>query len=102
MAGQDLNRSIKIYIDGSEAAKGIEPVKKAIADLETKLGKLTGQEADYEEKSKQLKKQLESKTRALQNYEKNCWVCGNKSSNRWKTKCEAPHNTTPPWSRSVG
>lgn len=70
MAGQDLNRSIKIYIDGSEAAKGIEPVKKAIADLETKLGKLTGQEADYEEKSKQLKKQLESKNRALQNYEK--------------------------------
>lgn len=68
MAGQDLNRSIKIYIDGSEAAKGIEPVKKAIADLETKLGKLTGQEADYEEKSKQLKKQLESKNRALQNY----------------------------------
>ena len=65
-----MNRSIKIYIDGSEAAKGIEPVKKAIADLETKLGKLTGQEADYEEKSKQLKKQLESKNRALQNYEK--------------------------------
>lgn len=70
MAGQDLSRSIKIFIDGSEAAQGIEPVKKAIADLEAKLGKLTGQEADYEEKSKQLKKQLESKNRALQNYEK--------------------------------
>lgn len=70
MAGQDLNRSIKIFIDGSEAAQGIEPVKKAIADLEAKLGKLTGQEADYEEKSKQLKEQLESKNRTLHNYEK--------------------------------
>ena len=70
MAGQDLNRSIKIYIDGSDAAQGIQPVQEAIGKLEQKLAALNNTEADYEEKSEQLKKQLESKHRTLANYQK--------------------------------
>lgn len=70
MAGQDLNRSIKIYIDGSDAAQGIKPVQEAIGKLEQKLAALNKSEADYEEKSEQLKKQLESKHRTLANYQK--------------------------------
>lgn len=70
MAGQDLNRSIKIYIDGSDAAQGMKPVQEAIGKLEQKLAALNNTEADYEEKSEQLKKQLESKHRTLANYQK--------------------------------
>lgn len=69
MAGnKDLNRSIKIFIDGSQAAQGIEPVKKSIADLEAKIANLSKSEADYEAKSKELKNKLEAKNRTLQNY----------------------------------
>ena len=70
MAGQDLNRSIKIYIDGSDAAQGIKPVQEAIGKLEQRLAALNNTEADYKEKSEQLKKQLESKHRTLANYQK--------------------------------
>ena len=70
MAGQDLNRSIKIYIDGSDAAQGIKPVQEAIGKLEQKLAALNNTEADYQEKSEQLKKQLDSKHRTLANYQK--------------------------------
>lgn len=70
MAGQDLNRSIKIFIDGSDAAQGIQPVQEAIGKLEQRLAALNKSEADYEEKSKRLKSQLESKNRTLVNYQK--------------------------------
>lgn len=70
MAGQDLNRSIKIFIDGSDAAQGIQPVQEAIGKLEQRLAALNKSEEDYEEKSEQLKKQLESKHRTLANYQK--------------------------------
>ena len=33
----DLNRSIKIYIDGTEAALGVKQVETAIQKLENKL-----------------------------------------------------------------
>lgn len=70
MAGQDLNRSIKIFIDGSDAAQGIQPVQEAIGKLEQRLAALNKSEEDYEEKSKKLKSQLESKNRTLVNYQK--------------------------------
>lgn len=70
MAGQDLNRSIKIFIDGSDAAQGIQPVQEAIGKLEQRLAALNKSEEDYEEKSEQLKKQLDSKHRTLANYQK--------------------------------
>ena len=69
MAGdKDLNRNIKIFIDGSQAAQGIEPIKKSIADLEYQIANLSKSEADYEAKSNELKKKLATKNRALQNY----------------------------------
>lgn len=66
----DLNRSIKIFIDGTPAAQGIAPVEAAIQKLEAKLSALNKSEADYEEKSKKLKKELASKNRTLENYKK--------------------------------
>lgn len=64
----DLNRSIKIFIDGTPAAKGIAPVEAAIKKLEAQLAALNKGEADYNEKSKRLKQELEAKNRTLQNY----------------------------------
>ena len=43
----DLNRSIKIYIDGTPAAQGIAPVEAAIQKLESKLASLNKSEAKY-------------------------------------------------------
>lgn len=66
----DLNRSIKIYIDGSDATQGIGKVETSIAKLEAKLAKLSTGEADYEAKSKQLKSELTAKQAVLNNYKK--------------------------------
>lgn len=66
----DLNRSIKLFIDGSEATNNVEKVKESIARLEQKLSSLNASEKDYASKSKQLKSELDAKNRALQNYEK--------------------------------
>ena len=68
MATNDLNRSIKIFIDGTPAAQGIAPVEAAIQKLEAKLAGLNKSEKDYEVKSKALKKELEAKNKTLQNY----------------------------------
>lgn len=66
----DLNRSIKIYIDGSEAQQGIAKVEAAVQKLEAKLASLNKDEADYETKSKELQKELNAKTRTLETYKK--------------------------------
>lgn len=66
----DLNRSIKLYIDGSEATNKIDLVKESISRLEDELKSLTGREADYAKRSQDLKKELDAKNRTLQNYEK--------------------------------
>lgn len=66
----DLNRSIKIYIDGSEAQQGIAKVEAAVQKLEAKLASLNKGEADYEAKSKELQKELYAKTRTLETYKK--------------------------------
>ena len=64
----DLNRSIKIYIDGTEAANGVKTVEAAIQKLEAKLGALNGTEANYATRSKQLQKEIDAKNRTLQTY----------------------------------
>lgn len=64
----DLNRSIKIYIDGTEAASGVKTVETAIQKLEAKLAALNGTEANYATRSKQLQKEIDSKAKTLQTY----------------------------------
>lgn len=64
----DLNRSIKIYIDGTEAANGVKTVEAAIQKLEAKLGALNGTEANYATRSKQLQKEIAAKNKTLQTY----------------------------------
>ncbi|MCS3267410.1 hypothetical protein NXX78_15830 [Bacteroides fragilis] len=58
----DLNRSIKLYIDGSEATNKIDLVKESISRLEDKLRSLTGKEVDYAKRSQDLKKNWMQKT----------------------------------------
>ena len=48
----DLNRSIKIYIDGTEAALGVKQVETAIQKLENKLASLN--KSDQENFSRKL------------------------------------------------
>ena len=66
----DLNRSIKIYIDGSDAQAGIAKVEAAVQKLEQQLRSLNKSEADYEAKSEKLKAELTAKNRTLENYRK--------------------------------
>lgn len=64
----DLNRSIKIFIDGTEAAAGVKKVEESIAKLEDKLSSLDKSEAGYAKKSKSLQKELENKYKTLNTY----------------------------------
>lgn len=66
----DLNRSIKLFIDGSDATNNVEKVKESISRLEQKLNSLNASEKNYAAKSKQLKDELSAKNRSLQNYKK--------------------------------
>ena len=54
----DLNRSIKIFIDGSEASAGVKKIEDAIFQLENKISALDKTEAGYASKSKILQKEL--------------------------------------------
>lgn len=65
----DLNRSIKIVIDASGAPAEISKLKTGIAALENELSSLNGSEADFEERSAKLKKEIEGKYKAMQRYE---------------------------------
>lgn len=64
----DLTRNIKIYIDGTEAVNQVGTVEAAIKKLEAKLAALTGTEADYSTKSKQLQKSIQDKNNTLKKY----------------------------------
>ncbi|ERI81414.1 phage tail tape measure protein, TP901 family [Bacteroides pyogenes F0041] len=64
----DLNRSIKIFIDGSDATAGVRKVEDAISRLESKISALDKSEAGYEKKSRDLKEELERKRKTLNDY----------------------------------
>ncbi len=64
----DLNRSIRIYIDGSDAQAGIAKVQAAVQKLEAQLAGLNKSEANYEQRSKELQKELSNKNRTLETY----------------------------------
>lgn len=66
----DLNRSIKIYIDGTEAAQGVKQVETAIQKLEDKLAALDKTEANYNTKSRKLQQEINKKTATLEKYKK--------------------------------
>ena len=64
----DLNRSIKIFIDGTEASAGVKKVEESIAQLENKIASLDKTEKGYAKKSKDLQKELENKYKTLNTY----------------------------------
>ena len=64
----DLNRSIKIYIDGTAGQQSVEKLEQTIAKLEAKLTSLNTSESNYAAKSQALKKEIDSKNLALNNY----------------------------------
>ena len=66
----DLNRSIKIYIDGTEAALGVKQVETAIQKLENKLASLNKSEANYNTQSRKLQQELIRKRRLLKSTNK--------------------------------
>lgn len=70
MSNKDLNRSIKIFIDGTQAAQGVTQVETAIQKLEAKLAGLNKSEANYATKSKQLQQEINRKNKTLQDYKK--------------------------------
>lgn len=64
----DLNRSIRIYIDGSDAQAGIAKVQAAVQKLEAQLAGLNKSEANYEQRSQELQQELSKKNRTLETY----------------------------------
>ena len=66
----DLNRSIKIYIDGTEAALGVKQVETAIQKLENKLASLNKSEANYNTQSRNFSRKLIRKRRLLKSTNK--------------------------------
>lgn len=66
----DLTRRISIFIDGSNAQKGVEELENEIASLTAELQKLDSADKDYEKRSKELKKTLDSKNNSLETYRK--------------------------------
>ena len=59
----DLNRSIKIFIDGTEASAGVKKIEDAITQLENKISSLDKSESGYSKKSKTLQKEHSFPTR---------------------------------------
>ena len=66
----DINRRIKIVIDGSDAGQGIAPVTAAIEKLEAELNGLDKTSKTYEADVKRIKADLETKNKTLETYKK--------------------------------
>ena len=66
----DLTRRIQIFIDGSQAQKGVEELEDEIAGLTAELEKLDHADKDFEKRSKDLKATLDAKNQTLENYRK--------------------------------
>ena len=58
----DLNRSIKIYIDGMEAQDSINKIEASIQKLKDKLASLNTEEKNYAQKSKEIEDEIRKKT----------------------------------------
>lgn len=66
----DVNRSIKVYIDSTEAGKSIEGLQAHIAKLEKDLNSLNKQDPAYEANAAKMKKSIESAYNQLGKYQK--------------------------------
>ncbi len=64
----DLNRSIKIYIDGTDAQQSINKIGESIQKLRDKLAALNTSEQDYVQKSKELNDKIKEKTATQERY----------------------------------
>ena len=68
-SSNDLNRSIKITIDGTDAAKGIQKVKEEIASLNKQLANLQETDENYSKKKKDLDNAIKRSEETLASYE---------------------------------
>lgn len=64
----DLNRSIKIYIDGSDAQQSLAKVEAAVQKLQAKLAQLNQDEEKNAEKISQTQEELARKLRTQETY----------------------------------
>ncbi|MBR0041770.1 MAG: phage tail tape measure protein [Bacteroides sp.] len=69
-SNNDLNRSIKITIDGTDAAKGIQKVKEEIASLNKQLANLQETDENYSKNKKELDAAIKRSEETLGTYEK--------------------------------
>ena len=65
-----MTRRIQIFIDGSQAKKGVEELEDTVAGLYDELQKLNPAEKDFEKRSKELKKTIEAKNKTIETYKK--------------------------------
>ena len=68
-SNNDLNRSIKITIDGTDAAKGIQKVKEEIASLNKLLANLQETDENYSKRKKDLNDAIKRSEETLASYE---------------------------------
>ncbi len=66
----DVNRSIKVYIDSTEAGKNIEGLRAYIAKLEKDLNSLNKQDPAYAANAAKMQKSIESAYNQLGKYQK--------------------------------
>ncbi len=66
----DVNRSIKVYIDSTEAGKSIEGLQAHIAKLEKDLNSLNKQDPAYAANAAKMQKSIESAYNQLGKYQK--------------------------------
>lgn len=64
----DINRSIKIYIDSTEAGKSIEGLEQHVRKLEAELKSLNAEDPKQAAQAKKLKKALEESNKTLNTY----------------------------------
>lgn len=64
----DINRSIKIYIDSTEAGKSIEGLQEHIRKLEKELDSLNAADPKQAAQAKKLKKAIEDSSKTLETY----------------------------------
>ncbi|MCD7849525.1 MAG: hypothetical protein LUH63_07140 [Parabacteroides sp.] len=66
----DINRSIKIYIDSTEAGKSIEGLEEHIRKLEKELNSLNAEDPKQAAQAKKLKQAISDSSKTLDTYKR--------------------------------